>query len=121
MITLSRSALSREESASGSRVRHLCNRGAVRQLLGAVDVFVNNSSQGEHCDRHLLKVVGGLRRPIDLRQSMGTWTCLLPPVLTVVAAVALKQVLVSLFFGLWLGASIVHQWNVGAGLLRALE
>ena len=49
------------------------------------------------------------------------WTSLLPPVLTVIAAVGLKQVLIALFAGVVLGATIVHDGNLGAGFLRALD
>lgn len=44
---------------------------------------------------------------------------LIPPVVAIVLAVTTKQVLVSLFAGIWLGATMLAGWNPIAGLLSA--
>lgn len=47
------------------------------------------------------------------------WLSLLPPLLAIVLSVWTRRVILSLFFGLWLGVSMLHAWNPLVGL-RAL-
>jgi len=47
------------------------------------------------------------------------WMSLLPPLLAIALSVWTRRVIPSLFFGLWLGASMLQAWNPLAGL-RAL-
>ena len=47
------------------------------------------------------------------------WISLLPPLLAIVLSVWTRRVVLSLFFGLWLGVSMLHAWNPLVGL-RAL-
>lgn len=49
------------------------------------------------------------------------WLSVLPPVIAIVLAIWTKQVFVSLFFGIWLGWSVLSGWNPIAGLAAALE
>jgi|Deesub1362B_J571_1020462.scaffolds.fasta_scaffold00611_8 Na+/H+ antiporter NhaC len=46
---------------------------------------------------------------------------ILPPVLAIVLALLLRQVLLSLFFGIWLGAAFLSSYNPLVGLMRALD
>jgi Na+/H+ antiporter NhaC len=48
-------------------------------------------------------------------ESVG-WTSLLPPLLAIVLSVWTRRVILSLFFGLLLGVSMLHAWNPLAGL-----
>ena len=50
-----------------------------------------------------------------------TWVSVLPPVLAIGLAIASRQVYLSLAAGLWLGWSILHGWNFGTGIMRAVE
>lgn len=50
-----------------------------------------------------------------------TWISILPPVLAIVLAIASRQVYLSLAGGIWLGWTILNDWNVGAGLGAAIE
>ena len=45
------------------------------------------------------------------------WVALLPPLIAIVLAIATKQVIVSLFLGIWTGATILNGWNPILGLL----
>ncbi|MDL2327623.1 sodium:proton antiporter [Ruminococcaceae bacterium OttesenSCG-928-A11] len=45
------------------------------------------------------------------------WLSLLPPLLTIVLAFVTKQTIVSMFMGIWLGATIMSGWNPIDGLL----
>ena len=49
------------------------------------------------------------------------WTSLLPPLLAIVLAVWTRRVILSLFFGLWLGVSMLHRWNPLTGFRALLE
>lgn len=46
---------------------------------------------------------------------------LLPPILAIVLALLLKQVLIALFCGVWLGAIFVHGYNPFIGFMRTLD
>ncbi|MDE2794004.1 MAG: C4-dicarboxylate ABC transporter [Gemmatimonadota bacterium] len=50
-----------------------------------------------------------------------TWVSILPPLLAIGLAIASRQVFLSLAGGLWLGWSILHNWNFGSGLMRTVE
>ena len=49
------------------------------------------------------------------------WLSILPPVLAIVLAIRTKQVYLSLFFGIWLGWTILADWNPIIGLRDALD
>ncbi|MFQ5602603.1 MAG: Na+/H+ antiporter NhaC family protein [bacterium] len=53
-------------------------------------------------------------------ESVG-WLSILPPVIAIVLAIWTKQVFISLFFGIWLGWTILVGWNPLAGFAAALE
>lgn len=46
---------------------------------------------------------------------------ILPPVLAILLALVLRQVVLSLFFGIWLGAVFLNHYNPIIGFLRALD
>ena len=70
--------------------------------------------------------------PIELRMN-GTqvagsqplmvpgWTSLLPPLVAIVLALVTKEMLLSLFTGVWIGAVILSGFNPWTGFLRALD
>lgn len=49
------------------------------------------------------------------------WLSILPPVIAIVLAIWTKQVFISLFFGIWLGWTVLAGGNPLAGLADALE
>jgi tetracycline resistance efflux pump len=49
------------------------------------------------------------------------WISILPPVLAIVLAIATRQVYLSLGAGIWLGWTILHDWNPLSGLAAAIE
>lgn len=53
--------------------------------------------------------------------TLPAWISVLPPLVAILSAVLLRQVLISLFAGIWLGATCIHAWNPAAGLLRVLD
>ena len=53
--------------------------------------------------------------------SVPPWLSVLPPIVTLIAAVALRQVMVGLLLGIWLGATIVFGGNPIVGGLRTVD
>jgi len=53
--------------------------------------------------------------------ASGAWWSLVPPALAITLALVFKDVIVSLFLGVWLGASMLAGGNVAAGFLRTLD
>ncbi|NOZ95041.1 MAG: Na+/H+ antiporter NhaC family protein [Acidobacteria bacterium] len=53
--------------------------------------------------------------------AAGAWWSLVPPVVAITLALVFKDVIVSLFLGVWLGASMLAGGNVAAGFLRTLD
>lgn len=49
------------------------------------------------------------------------WLSLIPPLLAIALALIFKQVLISLFAGIWIGAIFIYDYSVFTGLLRALD
>lgn len=49
------------------------------------------------------------------------WLSLLPPLLAIVLAFVTKQVLLSLFLGIFIGATMLNGWNPFYGFLRSLD
>ncbi|NLX62004.1 MAG: Na+/H+ antiporter NhaC family protein [Tissierellia bacterium] len=49
------------------------------------------------------------------------WLSILPPLIAIVLAFVTKQVLVSLFLGTFIGATMLNGWNPFYGFLRALD
>ncbi|MFC1569795.1 Na+/H+ antiporter NhaC family protein [bacterium] len=53
--------------------------------------------------------------------TLPAWISILPPLIAILSAILFRQVLISLFAGIWLGATCIHTWNPGTGLLRTLD
>ena len=51
----------------------------------------------------------------------GSWWSLLPPIIAITLALAYRDVVLSLFFGVWLGATMLADGNAAAGFLRVID
>src|SRR5690606_13415930 len=49
------------------------------------------------------------------------WLSLLPPILAIVLALIFREVLLSLFAGIWLGGLLLHDWNPFTATLRGID
>jgi Na+/H+ antiporter NhaC len=49
------------------------------------------------------------------------WLTLLPPMIAIALALLFREVVLSLFAGVWFGALILNDWNIGAATLRAVD
>ncbi len=43
----------------------------------------------------------------------------LPPLIAIVLALVMKETIISLFMGVWLGATIMNSWNPVLGFVRS--
>ena len=50
-----------------------------------------------------------------------SWYSILPPLLAIVLAIWSKQVILSLFAGIWIGFTIIHGFNPVAGIVAGLD
>ena len=55
-----------------------------------------------------------------MAHDYGIWS-LLPPALAIVLAIATRQVFLSLFAGIWVGYTVVHDWGATAGTVASLD
>jgi Na+/H+ antiporter NhaC len=63
---------------------------------------------------------GGLTASAGVRVVPG-WLSILPPLVAIALALLLRQVVISLFAGIWVGAVIVFDYNVIGGIFRVLD
>lgn len=54
-------------------------------------------------------------------ETAGTWVSVLPPVVAILMALALRQVIPALFAGIWLGAWAIHGFSLEGAWLALLE
>lgn len=53
--------------------------------------------------------------------AKATWWSLVPPILAITLALAFKDVILSLFLGVWLGAAMLDGGSLAAGFLRVVD
>jgi len=53
--------------------------------------------------------------------TLPNWFSILPPLIAILTAILFRQVMVSLFLGVWLGATLIHRYNLFTGILRTLD
>lgn len=63
---------------------------------------------------------GGSKVSTTVRVVPG-WLSILPPLVAILLALILRQVVISLFAGIWVGATIVFDYNVLGGIFRVLD
>ncbi len=50
-----------------------------------------------------------------------SWYSILPPILAIVLAIWSKQVILSLFAGIWMGFTLLSGWNPLTGLAASID
>ncbi len=113
------------QAMGGIRVRTETGRIIARQdvAMGEGGVFELSGLEIESADDLPLSVISGWDSPIgtfDARVLPG-WISLLPPVLAIVLALVFKEVVTSLFLGVWFGAFFYAGLNPITGTLRAID
>ena len=70
--------------------------------------------------RHTLRVQdGALSAEVEVRAIPGILS-ILPPILAITFALMFRQVVLSLFSGIWLAATFIHDYNILAGFFAVL-
>lgn len=49
------------------------------------------------------------------------WISLIPPIVAIVLALTTKQTILSLFFGVWVGSTIINNWNPLVGFTKIIS
>ncbi|HEX9614954.1 MAG TPA: Na+/H+ antiporter NhaC family protein, partial [Bacteroidota bacterium] len=62
----------------------------------------------------------GLRASATVRVVPG-WLSILPPLVAILLALILRQVVISLFAGIWVGAVVIFDYDVFGGIFRVLD
>ncbi len=74
-----------------------------------------------HTGRVVLDVsIDGQVQPVSLRVLPGILS-ILPPLLAILLALITRQVIIALFFGIWLGVTFVYDFNILQGFLHTLD
>ena len=113
------------QAMGGIRVRTETGRIIARRdvAMGEGGRFELSGLEIESADDLPLSVISGWDSPIgtfDARVLPG-WISLLPPVLAIVLALVFKEVVTSLFLGVWFGAFFYAGLNPITGTLRAID
>jgi len=113
--------LSRPQSGVDTLLVLVRDRGAEpRTVTLAAGVWTN--VDGLELDRHSTVVVtdqAGSERALHLEVVPGL-VSILPPLLAILLAIVFRNVVVSLFFGVWLGATVLQGYSPWSGLFSAV-
>ncbi len=101
-----------EESAEGLRPPRLNAVGGV--------VTIPNAVSGESGLKRISASDGDARGEAVVRSIPGFFS-ILPPLLAILLALTLRQVILSLFAGVWLGTTFMYGYNPVTGLLRLID
>ena len=99
--------------------RTLTVRGDDGELLESVTVE-DLSGAASGTGRLVVRIPGRARTASILR-VLPSWLAILPPLLAIVLAIAVREVVVALVAGVWLGATFIHGYDPFTGLLRAAD
>ena len=101
------------EQKFGKEIKRLDSAGPfVAGIYELTDTIIRHAGQSD--------ITIGKQSPVRVRVIPGILS-LLPPILAIVLALTLREVLLALFSGVWLGAIMLHNYNPISGLLRALD
>ncbi len=83
------------------------NTGSTDVVLSSSTTLEYYSSNGEITHEEITPIPG--------------WLSILPPLLAIILALITKEMLISLFSGIWVGASIMLSYNPFKGFLGSLD
>lgn len=84
-------------------------------------VFRTTSASIEESGVRSITVQDGAAKGSKSLRTIPGILSILPPLLAIVLALALRQVIISLFAGIWLGAIFIFDYDVFGGFLRVLD
>ncbi|NNK49668.1 MAG: hypothetical protein HKP01_12415, partial [Gemmatimonadetes bacterium] len=109
---------------------HLRVRAASGRIIARRDVEMGGSGPFEFegltiggAEDFPLTVIGGRNNEIGVFETrlLPGWVSLLPPLLAIILALVFKEVVTSLFLGVWLGGFLVAGLNPITGTMRAID
>ncbi|MBT8478978.1 MAG: Na+/H+ antiporter NhaC family protein [Gemmatimonadetes bacterium] len=109
---------------------HLRVRTASGRIIARQDVDMGGSGPFEFegltidgAEDFPLTVIGGRNNEIGVFETrlLPGWVSLLPPLLAIILALVFKEVVTSLFLGVWLGGFLVAGLNPITGTMRAID
>ncbi|UCF78052.1 MAG: Na+/H+ antiporter NhaC family protein [Candidatus Eiseniibacteriota bacterium] len=89
-------------------------------VLAGEETVIENVVLEEGGDKRLVLTLDRMTRTSHLRTVPGILT-ILPPLLAIILAIVTRQVIVSLFLGIWLGATFIYGYNPLSALLRTVD
>ncbi len=105
------------DAESGREVR----RGRiVKAEVEGTAIRISGLSLGHSGKINLRVDVNGMEQSVQLRVLPGVLS-ILPPLFAILLALITRQVIIALFFGIWLGVSFVYDFNVLLGFLHTLD
>jgi len=90
-----------------------------QRFVGGV-LKVGSAVIGESGSREISVESAGLRGMAVVRVVPG-WFSILPPLVAIALALIIRQVVISLFAGIWVGAVILFDYDVLGGIFRVLD
>ena len=88
---------------------------AIPQAIKTFNISFNDSGIKK------IKVVFGKQNAQSSIRCLPGWVALLPPLIAIILALITKEVISSLFLGVWLGSTLLYDYNPFFGFLRALD
>jgi Na+/H+ antiporter NhaC len=89
-------------------------------LLAEEETTIEDVVLSDGASREMVLRVAGLMRTARLRTIPGILT-ILPPLIAIILAIVTRQVIVSLFIGIWLGATFIYGYNPFSALLKTVD
>ena len=83
-------------------------------------IKISNISLATNGRTNLNVSLGGVSRQISTR-VLPSFFSILPPLLAIILALITRQVIVALFFGIWLGITFIYDFNPLIGFLHTLD
>jgi Na+/H+ antiporter NhaC len=113
------------QAAGHLRVRTATGRIIARQdvEMGGSGLFAFEDLTIDGAEDFPLTVIGGRNNEIGIFETrlLPGWISLLPPLLAIILALVFKEVVTSLFLGVWLGGFLVAGLNPITGTMRAID
>ncbi|MDN5279300.1 MAG: hypothetical protein PWR01_3265 [Clostridiales bacterium] len=88
---------------------------ALEKNLGTVTLKFDNSGQNK------IRITIGEESATTSIRTINGWLSIFPPLIAIILAFITKEVISSLFIGIWFGATLVYDFNPLLGFLRALD
>ncbi len=90
------------------------------EVIDGPEILLTNLT-AEDIDDHKLTIRIGDQKTILKMRVIPGWMALLPPIVAIVLAMVTREMLISLFFGIWSGAILLYNYNPVAGFFKSFD